>query len=263
MEHDVFLARKSALNEMISRINSTLTRLPAGKLRVKDGDRPHYYHVTPNGRPCGDYIKASDRELAVRLAQRDYLTRVLHAAESELEAIRCFEARHLLMQPEGVFDTLKPCRRILIDPINLSDEEFARRWAAESYDGKSFAPGDPSFYSSRNERMRSKSEVLIANTLDELGIPYRYEAPLALKNGRIIHPDFTILRVRSRKVCYFEHCGRMDDSDYLHRFMKREQQYIINGFIPGRDVFMSFESATDPLNTLSLREELKALFVGQ
>ena len=111
--------------------------------------------------------------------------------------------------------------------------------------------------------MRSKSEVLIANTLDELGIPYRYEAPLSLKNGKIIHPDFTILRVRSRKACYFEHCGRMDDSDYLHRFMKREQQYIINGFIPGRDVFMSFESATDPLNTLSLREELKALFVGQ
>ena len=55
----------------------------------------------------------------------------------------------------------------------------------------------------------------------------------------------------------------MDDAEYLHRFMKREQQYIINGFIPGRDVFMSFESATDPLNTLSLREELKALFVGQ
>ena len=263
MEQNLLLARKHALFEMISRINNTLSRLPAGKLRIKDGDRPHYYHVTPNSRSGGDYIKASNRELAVQLAQRDYLTRTLRAAECELDVISRFEERHLLFQPESVYETLKPCRQALVDPINLSDSEFAKRWAAEPYDGKSFAPDDPTFYSPRDERMRSKSEVLISNILTDLGVPYRYEAPLTLKNGKTIYPDFTILRIRSRKVCYFEHCGRMDDSDYLHRFIKREQQYITNGLIPGRDVFMSFESANDPLNTLSLREELRALFVEQ
>ena len=263
MEQDLLLARKNALFDMISRINSTLAGLPVGKLRIKGGERPYYYHVTPNGPAGGDYIKTSNRELAGQLAQHDYLMRVLRAAESELDALSRFEKRHLPVQPEAVYETLTPYRQALVDPINLPDSEYVRRWASESYEGKSFTPDDPAFYSPRNERMRSKSEILIANTLTDLGVPYRYEAPLSLKNGKNIYPDFTILRVRSRKVCYFEHCGRMDDSDYLHRFRRREQQYIANGLIPGRDVFMSFESATDPLNTLSLREELRALFVEQ
>ena len=39
----------------------------------------------------------------------------------------------------------------------------------------------PLLETSRGERVRSKSEVIIADTLDRLKIPYRYEFPHQLK----------------------------------------------------------------------------------
>ena len=44
----------------------------------------------------------------------------------------------------------------------------------------------------KGEKVRSKSEVNIANMLHEKGIPYRYEEELQLRNGKIVSPDFTI-----------------------------------------------------------------------
>ena len=72
------------------------------------------------------------------------------------------------------------------------------------------------------ERVRSKSEVIIADTLARHGVPYRYEYPLKLKSGRdgafrTIHPDFLCLNVRTRAEFYWEHFGLMDDPDYLER----------------------------------------------
>jgi hypothetical protein len=44
----------------------------------------------------------------------------------------------------------------------------------------------------RNEAVRSKSEVIIANLLHGLGIDYSYEKQLRGPDGRVRYPDFTI-----------------------------------------------------------------------
>lgn len=150
-----------------------------------------------------------------------------------------------------------------MEPLILSDREFSEQWLSEPYECKEFLESDPFYVTARNERVRSKSEILIANMLTELGVPYRYEAPLILEDGQIIYPDFTILKIRTRKICFLEHCGRMDDPAYLHRFLYRNNLYIRNGYIPGRDVFMSFESSSDPLNISAVRSMLKELFLEE
>ena len=35
-------------------------------------------------------------------------------------------------------------------------------------------------------------------------VPYHYEAPLYLKGRGIIHPDFTVLNIRTRQEYYWE-----------------------------------------------------------
>lgn len=49
-----------------------------------------------------------------------------------------------------------------------------------------------------DERVRSKSEVIIADILNQEGIPYRYECPLQLKGWGKVYPDFTVLSERER-----------------------------------------------------------------
>lgn len=82
--------------------------------------------------------------------------------------------------------------------------------------------------------MRSKSEKIIADKLYSMGIPYRYEYPLVLERDIVVYPDFTILKIGEQKTLYLEHLG-------------------IN-------LFVTYETATKPLNTRVLNDFLRKLF---
>jgi hypothetical protein len=67
---------------------------------------------------------------------------------------------------------------------------------------------------SRNEElMRSKSEVIVANTLRDLGVEYTYEELLRMPDGTVREPDFTIRR-SSGPPAYWEHLGMLDLAGY-------------------------------------------------
>lgn len=80
---------------------------------------------------------------------------------------------------------------------NLTDKRF-------EYRGKGFDESTSEFYTAKGEKVRSKSEVIIADVLSREGIPYRYEYPLYLKGIGKVHPDFTVLNVKQRKEIYWE-----------------------------------------------------------
>ena len=58
-------------------------------------------------------------------------------------------------------------------PIDVPDELFAAEWQSFEYERKGFADNLQEHYTRKNERVRSKSEVLIADALYAAGIPYR------------------------------------------------------------------------------------------
>lgn len=256
--------RKEYLQSLLKQIQQDKKNMPEGSLRVHGGKKPYYYHVMDNSEASyGRYLKSTESRLATMLAQKDYLIRLEESVLQELKSLNHIEKKNgsPSPRPEEIYRSLNSYRQALVTPLVMGDEDYKTAWLQEPYARKSFSEDDPSFYSARGDRVRSKSEVLIADILDEFGIPYRYEAPLPLKNGYTIHPDFTILRLPYRTVCYLEHCGRMDDEIYVHAFLRRENTYIENGLIPGRDVFYTFESGASPINTKLLRKMLLTLFI--
>ena len=118
-----------------------------------------------------------------------------------------------------------------------------------SYPEETFEEVVSSLTEDRGERVRSKSEKIIADALAMNGIPYKYECPL--KVGRnLIHPDFTILRKSDLKVFYWEHCGKSDDPDYYSKnIVKRTGIYAEGGIAVGKGLFMTFESSKVPLDS--------------
>ena len=121
---------------------------------------------------------------------------------------------------------------------------------------KPFKKGAPEFYTLKGERVRSKSEVIIADRLRANGIPYRYECPLKVGN-KVIHPDFTILRMSDRKIIYHEHCGKMSDQQYLDDMLSRARDYNDAGIILGDRLFYTFETDTTPLDVTILDNIIK------
>ena len=142
------------------------------------------------------------------------------------------------------------------NPSVFTDDGFARRWQEEEYNNRWMSRKDHAYETPRGERVRSKSEWIIASMLHEAGVPYRYEETVALNEDFqvFLYPDFTVLNKRTRKVYYWEHFGRMDDPEYItNSFMPKMNDYYNFEFLPGDKLLMTFESKGHPLDTTEVK----------
>lgn len=241
------------LDDIIRKREMMLKRAPAGRLRVNCGRKnPQYYQVIGDNL-CGRYLGRHQRKQILALAQKDYDERVLRAAKHELRVLERLK-RQLGTVPEDVYEALPAWRKELVRPIRLPDDMYVQEWEQEEFFTKGVADDNPEFRTKKGEQVRSKSEILIANTLLELGIPYRYECELELQEGIALYPDFTVLHVKEREEKYLEHFGMMDVPEYCGRALKRLALLQKNGIFPGKQLFMTFETREQPLNTSFVKE---------
>ena len=243
-------ARNELLSKSVRDIETRIELLPEGRLCVKHRKDQDYYYVADIER-SERYLRFNEIKLIRELAQKDYLKRVLKAARQELNAIEKMQLLYPDKLAEDVYDQLPDARKKYVQPINLCDDTLARKWMETPYARKPFKKGSPEFYTLKGERVRSKSEVIIADRLAAKGIPYRYECPLMV-GKEVYHPDFTILRMSDRKILYHEHCGKMDDPGYTEDMLVRANNYSEAGIIIGDRLFYTFESSTSPIDIKAL-----------
>ena len=154
------------------------------------------------------------------------------------------------------YDNLPEGRQAHITPVITPDDVFVREWLDQEYERKGFKEDDPFHTTDRGLRVRSKSEVMIAETLDLKGIPYRYEYPVRV-NRNVYHPDFMILRIEDRKEFYWEHLGRMDDPDYVNSNLIKIRNYEKIGIVAGDNLILTMETSMIPLNKEEIRRTLQ------
>ena len=220
--------------------------------------KPKYYIRSSPSDRSGTYVRKEDLPLAAAIAQRDYDARLKEVAERELRAIRELCATWDAGAPEDVYDALAPARRSLVVPRLLTDEEYARRWLSKPYTPKGFRDDAPIYRSAKGQRVRSKSEALILDVYDSYGIPVKYECPLRLSSGRTIHPDVTALNIRLREEFIHEHFGLADDPQYMDRNVARLNELMLDGWIPGVNMIVTFETRETPLDVDVLRTLIEA-----
>ena len=243
-------------SDMIEKVNAMLKNAPPGELRViRHHTNYQYYHRLPGQR---NYISKKKPELAISLAHKEYDTAVLTKALAFQELIDAL-CHTLEVDFDEIINQFPEEKKKLINPYFTSDDEFIKKWESMSYDGKLIDESIPELFSNRGEQVRSKSEKIIADRLAELGIPYRYEAPLFLGTMGIVYPDFTLLKVCTREEIYWEHLGMMDDPSYVHKALNKINTYIRNGFIPGKNLLLTFESKAVPLNMRNVESQLRAI----
>ncbi len=97
------------------------------------------------------------------------------------------------------------------------------------------------YRTTRGELVRSKSELLIAEKLNALGIKYYYERPLegTVEPGRL-RPDFSFID-DAGNVFLWEHLGRMDQARYREGWNWKKNWYSQNGYAEGRNLLTSDE----------------------
>ena len=226
-----------------------LKKAPQGCLRVcQQGNATRYYKRSDPKDFNGVYIKRKDIGVAQKLAQKDYDKKVLCNSEKELYAIKKYFEHCPEIYAEEIYENLHKERQKLIQPICRTEEEYVREWESVSYAPKGFDEMSPEMYTAKGERVRSKSEIIIADALSREGIPYRYECPIRLKGYGKFYPDFTVLNVKKRKEMYWEHLGMMDDSDYVEYALQKIRIYEENGIYTGENLILTYETKKNPIN---------------
>ena len=250
--------QKEEMADTIAEIKKRINSAPPGTLRTaKRINKFQYYQRLEAGDLKGTYIPRKDNEIAVKLAQKDYDQRLLAELEKQQKAIERFLKDFDPQAPLKVYEELNEPRKALVAPEFLSDAEFVKLWLEKPYKKLDFRKDDPEYYTARNERVRSKSEILIADALARHNIPYRYEYPIVIDGVPVAAPDFNCLNVRLRKDYYWEHLGMLDDAVYADNNVRKLNNFSLNPDFDESRLILTTETKRHPLNTKVVEEKIR------
>ncbi|RKM57933.1 hypothetical protein D6855_12860 [Butyrivibrio sp. CB08] len=259
----LMLAERAKLVERLAREEYEFEKAhyPEGGLRAKkNGDYFKYYQLieTPSGTKW-KYIKKSNQGLAKELAMKSYKKRVIYGIEREIKAIDEYLEYYPKQTADELFRTA-PGFRALLEPQVIPDNS-CEGWEKEPYDQSTDHPEHLVFPTMKGHLVRSKSEAMIADELYRRGIPYRYEW-VRMFGGQLLSPDFTILDPKTKDIRIWEHYGKMDDPDYVEKYLRKMQIYTRNGYIETMNLICTYETKDCPLTSIKAVDVIEHYFVN-
>ena len=257
---DELQRRREMLKKCISRAEKAMPRDISGRLVISiKGNKPYYYHVSKETGKTGVYISKKNIREAQDLATKNYLQRVLNRMRTEMGILDRYLDLLNKKNAEDVYSKFSTSRKELVKPLLVSDELCAQLWEREPFQQSTFMPEMKIYPTKKGDMVRSKSEVLFADLYTDLGIPYRYEEVITLPDGMIMTPDFTLWDKKRRRVLFHEHFGKMDDSVYRKKNLKKIDDYRRNGIYTGKNLIMTFEGDGAILNMREMRVMMENL----
>ena len=99
-------------------------------------------------------------------------------------------------------------------------------------------------YEYRGMKMDSRAEMIVAQTLDEMGLQYKYE-PMLIIGDEVYYPDFIVYLPEFGRCFFIEFMGRLDSDKYISRNEFKLMDYLNDGMVLNRDllIFCGYESS--------------------
>lgn len=220
---------------------------------IRDG-RHTQIPIPPNTKAGADLI-CKLREKRIAIHGRKVLRANISAIRAALRKVAPFEpekyAGRFLDQ-----DFLTLPDRVFL-PGQLNTSKWIRDTQTGNYESNPYRPENLRFPTRCGRKVRSKSEVFWADALTAAGLLFRCDSAVRLTGGRKIYADFVVLAPSRNRLVYIEHFGRMDDPDYAIKALRRLELYAESGILPGRDLFFTAETNTQPLTAGQIRAVMR------
>ncbi|PWJ61042.1 MULTISPECIES: hypothetical protein [unclassified Fibrobacter] len=248
----------SMINKLCNEKTRSLKKAPEGYLRVMQQGKnkiPRFYHVLEKY-SNGVYLNKKHLADVKKLAQKEYdetlLTSLRTIQKLMHPLVKAVEKTHL----DEISNKIPSLRKRMITPFRPDKKTFTEDWLSKDYTRKTFLDGDFEYFANCGLRVRSKSEAFIADTLDQLKIPFRYECPHTI-NGITIYPDFTCLNIRTGEEIVWEHFGMLDRDSYAEKTVRKMYYYLNDGYVLGRNLIISLETGKQPLSPIQAKQIAK------
>ena len=237
------------LDSVISKKKEELQSAPSGTLRITHSrGKVQYYRCFPKQENSRIYLSKKQRDTTKALAQKQYDLAVLDSASKEKRLLQQYLLNTPEVPPEEIYQGLSEARRELVIPIKDTDEVFLLKWKAQPYPNIANRKEHPVILSDQGTELDSKAELAISNQLDKRGIPFLPQYPIYLKGRGWVYADFKVLNLRTRQELYWEHFGMIDSAAYRKHSLPKLNAYVLNGYIPGKQLIISWESEESRLD---------------
>ena len=173
-------AHLNKLQTQCDYLRHKLSTFPEGELSIQKNGSYHRWVI--RNKEQSVYCSKSNRSLAEVMTLKKYYSLLLFETEEELSLLKSYKKKlsssslskplstDLLADSSPYYPLLQSY--FAKDKLPVS----AQKWCAESYETNSSHPEHLIHTTLAGHKVRSKSEVIIANLLYTNHIPYRYEA---------------------------------------------------------------------------------------
>lgn len=256
------------ITEKIKEAERRIASAPEGSLRCekkKHSFQYYYYDGKEDSKRSGKYLKKKEIAVASSLANKEYSQKLLPLLHALLNNVTTLLGIYENYKLEQIYDNLCDGRKRLITSLFPLEEETICNWLAEEYISKPFPEDNlTEFYTFNGERVRSKSEKMIADEFFRYQIPYKYEHPLNLivwGRETTFYPDFTVFSRRTGKEIIVEHLGMMDDGNYVANAMRKLELYEKNGYLLGKNLLIFHETSESPLSIKIMQQYINEYMI--
>lgn len=245
----------------LEKANNEINECPQGSLvQVKrDGKMTYFQVIKQEGRAKRIAINKR-QDIIQELARKKYLETEIKILQHDIHAIDKFLQGYQDISADNILARLPDRYRQLPeeyffrrDKEHFSSEEI-RQWAEAPFEQSTYMPWLKDKTTASGLKVRSKSEVIIAEKLDHYGIPYRYEEMLYIEN-QPFSPDFTILTRDGLR--YWEHCGKVDDPTYIWKHNRKLSMYQKAGIVPWKNLIITYDDENGGIDTRIINSEIR------
>ncbi len=259
---ETLIAQKEYHERLLADFEKEYLLLPPGNLlREKHQNHFHYYLYGEDRKKI--YLRKTEKVLIGQLLRKRFLKKALPQLRRNLCALNtalkaCAKIVEPVFQPyeesERIFDVNKSESG---SNYKLSREE--KTWLAMPSKKNGYHQESLLHLTANGEKVRSKSEALIAGLLNSYHIPYKYEEELLLEE-RTYYPDFTIRRPKDGKIFYWEHFGLVEDPEYARKMDRKIAEYRQSGISQWDNLIASYDTK-GAINIQMIQNLIKAFLI--
>lgn len=235
-----------------------LQKLPTGRLAQRRG----YYYRRDNveGKARETYILKSNKQLIEQLQTRAYIEKATAVIEANTSAMREFLKKYKNFDPLSIRELLGKTYQMLPEKCyTLCGIHDYDHWDEEVFLSNPFYSENLTMTTIKGEKVRSKSEIDIANQLFLNGIKYRYECQCQV-GATTFFPDFAILAPKDYKIYYWEHFGMTNNESYMEKADRKLAEYKAHGIVPWKNLIVTYDDESGNLNSKIISNIIDVFF---
>ncbi len=191
--------------------------------------------------------------LIQQLARKKYLEKSTKLLAEEINRLNKYLKESIEPTPDKILKLLPKSYATLPEEIFFPKRRKANKWAEGPYPQNTLYAEEKIHTTGRGLKVRSKSELFIADKLDAYVLPYQYDGIIYFEN-HAFSPDFMIPTTDGMK--YWEHCGKMADPKYRKRNQWKLMMYDKMGIVPWKNLIITYDSEDGGLDLRIIESEI-------